>query len=120
MSHRTNKAIEAGFVMFEAVLVVVVVAVIVGVGYYVIHNHRTTTTPVANSTTSNSNSSTPNLSNQPTAPLGTTTSIDQITEQDEQSEAGIDNGADSVAQQQAVSPNSAISNLGGAFNASTL
>jgi len=96
---------QAGFAGLEAVLLVVIVAAIVGVGAYVLHQRH-----VADKTLSVGTGAAGN------APQGTTTSIDQITEQDAKTESSVDNSADASFQQDATGPNAAVNSLGGAYN----
>ena len=95
----------SGFTAVEAVLVIVVLAAVVGVGIFVVHREH------AANTTANT---------QAAAPAGTSASVDQLTQQDAQTEAAVDGQGDSQVQQDALSANSAVSNVGGAYNESTL
>jgi predicted metalloprotease len=98
---------QAGFAVVEAVLLVVLVAAIVGVGAFVVHQKHTADTTLASTNTSAGN-----------APTGTTANIDQLTEQDADTESSVDNTADNSYQQAAVGPNASLSNVGGAYNES--
>lgn len=91
----------------EAAVAILVLAVIVAGSVYVI-NHKPTS-PSTNTTTSTT-----------TAQPGTTASIDQLTQSEAQTEQQADKGADSQTQQDALSANNAASNVGGAYNESTL
>ena len=100
---RTHKA--AGFSAVEALLLLVIVGAIAGIGVYVVRQKDN-----ANNTLS-SGSVTQNK-----APAGTTGSIDQLTQQDAQTESGVDNSADATVQQNASSANGTVNNVGGAYN----
>ncbi|HUY85365.1 MAG TPA: hypothetical protein VMU97_02510 [Candidatus Dormibacteraeota bacterium] len=102
---------SAGFAIVETLLVLIILAAIVGVGAYVVRQKHN-----ANSTLG----STGGTATSVKAPSGTTTGIDQLTQQDAQTEAGIDSAADSGAQQSATSANSAVNNVGGAYNETNL
>ena len=103
----------AGFAAVEAVLLVVILAIIGGVGTYVAQQKHT-----ADSTLASSNSkSVP--ARTPVTP-GSATSIDQLTQKDAQAEANIDKSADSQAQQNAISSNSAVTNVGGSYDETNL
>lgn len=98
---------KQGFALVEGILLLVIVAAVIGVGVYVIHQkHKSEKTLASNSGTSA----------QTKAPAGSTASVDQLTQQDSQTEASVDSSADGTAQQDAMSANSAVSNLGGAYN----
>lgn len=101
----TSKA--KGFTVVESLIVLVVVVVIVAAGAYVIHRHKKSNTVAATTTAK-------------TAQAGTTQSIDQLTQQDEQSEQSIDTAADGQTQAQLTNVNSANGNVGGAYNAANL
>lgn len=101
---------QKGFSMVEAVLVVVIVAAIAGVGLYVMkQKQQTNKTVSSNSAATHAN-----------PPQGTSASVDQLTQQDAQTEAGVDHAADNQTGQDATSANSAVSNLGGAYNETSL
>lgn len=96
---------SAGMALVEAAVAVLVLGVIVAGSMYVI-NHR----PASSSSTTNT----------VTAQPGTTASIDQLTQNDAQTEQQASTKADAQVQQDALSANSATSNVGGAYNESTL
>lgn len=100
---------QEGFSAVEIVLVLVIVAAVVGVGYYVWHQGQ--------SNQLSNNSSTPATTK---APAGTSASIDQITTQDAQTETAVDNGADKQTGQNATSADTALNNVGGAYNETSL
>jgi FlaG/FlaF family flagellin (archaellin) len=98
-----------GFTAIELLLMIAVVAIVGGLVYvYILRSNNS------------SNSATPTASTSQgvSAPAGTTSSITQITEQDAQTEIGVDKSADSQTQQNADSANSAANDVGGAYNAS--
>ena len=101
---------QQGFSAVETVLVVVILAAIVGVGYYVWHQGQSSTTLSDNG----------NSSKTTKAPAGTSASIDQLTTQDAQTETAADNAADGQTSQNATSANTALTNVGGAYNESNL
>lgn len=101
---------SAGFALIEMVLILVILTAIVGVGVYVMRQKQN-----ANSTLS-SNGSALRTKAQP----GTAASIEQLTAQDAQTEAGVDSSADNQTQQDATSANTAVSNVGGAYDEASL
>jgi len=107
-----------GFALVEAVLIVLVIAALVGIGAYVVQ-HRTSTlnsSSTGNTSASNNGSG----SNSSAVPAnGTTASVDALTQADANSESGVDTKADTQAQQDAGSANTAVSNVGGAYNETT-
>lgn len=98
---------SAGVAVVEAAAAMLILAVLVAGSVYVI-NHQPT-----GANTSTTTSAT-------TAQPGTTASIDQLTQNDAQVEQQADTNADTQAQQDALSANSAATNVGGAYNESTL
>lgn len=102
---------QHGFAALEALLVVVVIAAIVAAGVYVVKQRHNTTTGVA---TTGSNLL------QVTAKPGTVTRVTQQVEQSAQIDAQASGQNDSAELQAAQSANTAASNLGGAYNESTL
>lgn len=98
---------SGGFAVLEGILVIVAVVGVIAVGGYVLR-HRAS---VASSTVS---STTP----APVTPAGTSASIGALTQQDAQTEATTDTSSDSQAQQTSTSSDSAVSNVGGAYNES--
>ena len=113
MSATSYKENNAGFAAVEAVLLVVIVAIIGGVGAYVAQQKHTA------DITLNSSSSKTVPAKTPVA-AGTTTSIDQLMQQDALAETNIDMAADSQAQQNATSSNSAVTNVGGSYDETSL
>lgn len=103
---------SAGFAVVEALLILVILAAIVGVGAYVVRQKHNANSTLGSGTGGNSTST--------KAPAGTTTSIDQLTQQDAQTEAGVDAAADNSTQQTSTSANGAASNVGGAYNETNL
>ncbi len=104
MRVRTYKNKTDGFALVEVVLLVVAVTAIAGVGVYVLHHRHGAKATLSNNA-------------QTVAPAaGTTASVDQLTQQDANTETGVDNAADASTQQNATSANAAISNVGGAYN----
>ena len=99
----------AGFAALEALLVVVVVAAIVGLGVYVMHQKDTADKNLNSTATSKT-----------AAPAGTAAAIDQITQQDAQTEANVDKNNDNSVQQAAGSDNTAVNNVGGAYDENSL
>jgi uncharacterized protein (UPF0333 family) len=99
----------AGFTIIEGLLILVLVVLIVGVGAYVIHKKGKKTTAAASVS----------ATNQAASP-GSTSSIEQITQQDAQSESNIDGAADSQIQSNLNSSNGSTSNVGGAYNENNL
>ena len=96
-----------GFALVEALLVVIILAALVGVGIYVVHRQPHANTPTATGST------------VPVA-NGTTESINQLTQQDAQIEAGVDSASDSQAQQTSMSANGALNNVAGAYDENNL
>ncbi len=109
MTDIDNRA-QTGFAMVEAVLVLIIIGLVVGVGYWV--------TTQKNATKTTASSATP--TGQVTAKTGTTAAIDQLTKQDAQAETAINAKEDSSDQSNAQSTNSALTNLGGAYNETSL
>jgi len=105
---------STGFAIIEALLIMVIVVSVVVVGAYVLHQKHK-----ADNTLSKASTITSTTSTEPKA-NGTTASVNQLTQQDAQTEAGADNAADSQAQQASTSSNSAVSNAGGAYNENNL
>lgn len=110
MKLSSDKSGSAGFTLVETVLVLVILAAIVGVGVYVVRQKQN-----ANSTLSGTSSGL-----RTKAPAGTSASIDQLTGQAAQTEAGADSSADNQTQQNATSANTAVSNVGGAYDEASL
>lgn len=103
----------AGFAVVEAVLVLVIVAGVIGAGAYVYSTHHKKSTTDASLTSSSS-------TNQAVPLNGTTSSINQLTQQDAQVEGNVDKSADAQSQATAASANTAASNVGGAYNENNL
>lgn len=96
---------QAGFTVVEAVLLLVLVAGVTGVGVYVAHQKHSANKTLTSSTASVGS-----------APAGTTANVDQLTQQDANTESGVDNLADASYQQSVTGPNSSLSGMGGAYN----
>lgn len=101
---------QQGFAIVETALIIVIIAVIVGVGYWVVKQR--------NKNNLNSSSSMSNTS-KITAAAGTTASIDQLTQSDSKAEAAIDQKYEASEQSAVTSTNTALNNLGGAYNESS-
>ena len=98
---------QGGFAVVEALLVVIIIAAVIGVGYYVLHQKKQATKLVSQGSTSNAAS----------APVtGTTASVDQLTQQESQSETAASNSADSQLEANANNAASNTSGVGGAYN----
>lgn len=108
-----NRSI-GGFAVLEGLLVLVIIGAIIGVGAYVVKVRHDVSKTTAVTTTTSAASPTAT-----TAAPGTTASIDQITQQELQSESASISSNDTAYQQAATSDSSAASNLGGAYNATT-
>ena len=107
-----SKSASSGFAAIEALLLVVILAAVIGVGAYVLQQKKTVTKTLAAPTVS---SATPQASTS-----GAASSVEQLTQQETQTEAGYDNSADSQAQQADTSTVSAANNVGGAYNENSL
>jgi len=101
---------QQGFGVVEALLVIVIVGAVASIGVYVVRqkNHTDTLLTKTNTTSAASTAAAPSA--------GTTASIDQLTEQETQTEVGVDHSADAQIGQDAVSANSAATNVGSAYN----
>jgi prepilin-type N-terminal cleavage/methylation domain-containing protein len=104
-----------GFALVEVVLVLVIVAGVLGAGAYVYSKHHK-----ANTTASTSNTATTTASNQSVPLNGTTNSVQQLTQQEVQSETTVDSSIDAQNQQTVTNVNAAATNVGGAYNENTL
>lgn len=101
-----------GFAFVETVLVLAIIGLIAGVGVYVVRQQQNAARTAANTSVV---ATTPAAS----APQGTSASIDQLTAQSTASELAASHSADSQFQAVATSDNSALTNLGGAYNESS-
>ena len=110
-----HKLKNTGFAAAEGLLIVVMLVAIAGIGAYVLHQKK-----IANNTLSSTKDSgtTTQTTTQPA--LGSTASIDKLTQQDGQTEAGVDSSADNQTSQNATSSNGAVNNVGGSYDESTL
>jgi cytoskeletal protein RodZ len=101
---------QRGFGVVEALLVVVIVGAIAGIGVYVVRqkNHTDTLLNKTNTTGAASTVAAPSA--------GTTASVDQLTEQETQTEVSADHASDARVSQDATSANSAATNVGSAYN----
>lgn len=113
MTASFNRETSRGFAHLEILLVAVAVVIVGAVGYLFYHNI------IANKSTDDTVSSTTNKSVAP-APAGTSARIDQITAQDAATEAGVDSNADTQSEQNVTSADSAVSNVGNAYNENDL
>lgn len=104
---------SAGFAAVEAVLIVVIIAVIGGVGAYVLKQ---------NNAANHSLSSASHADNTAAIPVsaGTTASIDQLTQLDAQSETDAYTAGDTQTQTNTSDANSAVTNVGGAYDETSL
>lgn len=98
-----------GFSFIEAALVIVALVIVGAVGYLFYHN--STKKPVSTAQSSVS---------QVVTPAGTTASIAQLAQQGADTEANIDSSSDNQTEQNAVSSDSAVSNVGSAYNENNL
>jgi hypothetical protein len=101
---------QRGFGIVEALLILVVVGAIAGIGVYVIRQKNRTDTLLSKTNTTGA------VSTAVTPSAGTTASIDQLTEQETQTEVGADHAADVQVGLDATSANSAATNVGSAYN----
>jgi flagellar basal body-associated protein FliL len=108
MNATSNRSNSSGTALVEIAVTVLVLAVVIAGGVYVM-NHRSVTPSSTNTSTTT-----------PAAQTGTTASIDQITQNDANTEQQADGSADAQTQQDALGANTAASNVGGAYNESTL
>jgi len=101
---------QKGFGVIEVLLVVVIVGAVAGIGTYVVRQkHHTDTLLTKASTTSAASTA--------AAPAaGTSASIDQITEQETQTEVSADHAGDAQVGVAATSANTAATNVGSAYN----
>ena len=103
---------EAGFAALEALLVLVVVVVVGVVGYRLVKRNQSasvSTVPVTQAT--------PKID---ASKVGTTSGIDQLTTADSSDEATVDKKYESTEQADATATKTAQSNVGGAYNESSL
>ncbi len=113
----------AGFALIEIFLSILIVVVIAGltVIYFTKMNESTL---LVKKSDSNSNNGVSESSSQPltqiTAPSGTTDNINQLLQQALEAEKNIDSSIDASILDNATSPDSAITNIGGAYDASNL
>lgn len=104
-----------GFAVLELLLVLVIIAGIVGVGLYVLKQKQNANSLAA--TTTSAVPASPSVAHVPAA--GTTAAIDQLTNSEMQAEIGASGSADNQIQQDVSSTNTTVSNVGGAYNASS-
>lgn len=112
MTASVKKETMHGFAHLEIVLVGVVIVIIGAIGYMFYHN------VIANKSDANTVNSA--MQTPAAAPAGTTASIDQLTQQAAAAEAGVDSSADAQSEQNATSADSAVSNVGGAYDENNL
>jgi len=104
---------QHGAAAFEVLAAIVVLVLIAGAGAYVVHRDHNSSKTTNLGTLSSDGQAT-------AAKPGTTSYIDEVTQQAAATEQNTDNSYDSQYQQAATSANTAMSNLGGAYNESTL
>lgn len=103
-----NKSISNGFVAIEGILILIIVIGIMGAcAWSYINNAKISTKAPIISTT------------KLTATAGTTSSIDQLMQQDGQDENSINTKYDSNDQSAATSVDTSQTNLGGVYNESS-
>jgi hypothetical protein len=117
MYQRHKKDRSVGFAIIELLLLVAVFAIAGGMVYVYFQNSAKTTQKSVVVDSTKSQTITDPVA--PTAPAGTTSIITQLTAQDAQTEFSVDKAADSETQLNAISANSAASDVGGAFDASS-
>lgn len=102
---------SAGFALLEGLLVVVVLVAVVGVGLYIKRQKHPATASLTSVNTPQT---------QPTAPVGTSANIDQLTQLDGQTEANVYKSGDAQTEQNAAASSAAVNNVGGAYNEANL
>ncbi len=107
-----------GFAIAEIFLSIMIIAAVAGltVIYFTKLNQSTT----ANTNTNSDTRSSSQPLTQITAPNGTTDNINQLLQQALEAEKNIDTSVDTSILNNANSSNSAITNIGGAYDASNL
>ncbi|HVS58756.1 MAG TPA: hypothetical protein VHD60_03385 [Candidatus Saccharimonadales bacterium] len=115
--YRTTKkaSYQAGFAFIEALLVLVVIGLLVGVGLYVAKQRQN-----VNSLSASTLGTSQDQKTKVTAKPGTAANVTELVEQSAQDEASISSQNDNAETQAALSANTAASNLGGAYDESTL
>ncbi|MBC7546785.1 hypothetical protein H7171_03510 [Candidatus Saccharibacteria bacterium] len=111
---------EQGFSVIEGLLAVVVLVVISGVGYSIYHRSHSVASTGKASTSSSPAATVDASAAQSIAPIGTTASVDNVTVQDANSESGIDAKHASSDQSSSTNSDGAATDVGGAYNESTL
>lgn len=115
MRVNTRKSADGGFAVIELVLVLVIVAGIVGIGVYVFKQKQN-----ANDLTATTATTVPTVKSVAKVPAaGTSAAIDELTNTDASAEMSASNGSDNQLQQDALSANTTVSNVGGAYNESS-
>ena len=110
ISRKTQSS--GGFAVIETVLILVIVAAVIGVGGYVVKQNRNASKDV---------SSTASVATPQAAKASSTSAvIDQSALLDSTTETGLDNTADGQTINSAMSDDSSINNVGGAYNESSL
>lgn len=103
----TSRNTVAGMATVELAVIVVVFIALVTIGAYVVQNRQNASNMLSGSTTSEPK-------------LGTTAAIEKTAADDATTESRADTSADTSAQQNALSANATISNVGGTYDESTL
>jgi hypothetical protein len=111
---------EQGFSVLEGLLVVVVLVVISGVGYSIYNRSHTVASAGNAAMTSSSATGIAPTTAQPIAPLGTTANVGDLEAQDANSESNIDSKHSNSDQSSAADTANTATDIGGAYNESTL
>ena len=101
---------QKGFGVIEVLLAVLIVGAVAGIGVYVVRQRSNTDTLLSKTDTTSS------VSTAAVPSAGTTASIDQLTQQETQSEVSTDHAGDAQVGLDATSANNAASNVGNAYN----
>jgi uncharacterized protein HemX len=109
-----NKLGQAGFGAVEGLMILVIIALIGGVGFYVYKQKSN-----ADSKLSSSVTSTPETKSKVTA-NGTPESVDQMNQQEADTEKSINDKYQNSDKQSVNSANSAVSGVGDSYNESNL
>ncbi len=110
------KKAQQGFSVVEVLIIVVVLLVVGGVGYFAVSKITKSTKKTDTTTSTQSKSG----SSSATPAAGTSASIDLLTAQDASSEAAIDSKYAQGEQTTAASTNTAVSNVGGSIDETSL
>jgi cytoskeletal protein RodZ len=109
MNRSSSTNSQAGMALFGLLAVLLVVVAVVGAGVYVMQQRTLTTTTAATTKQQSSTAS--------SSPSG---AIDQLIQSEANSEATTSTSSDAQGQQDALSANGSVSNVGGAYNESNL